>query len=119
MVAADGTEGVANNPNEKQSTALSMTCYNCGKEGHKPNECRSPNKYKDSEGKVGGRGGGRFGRGEGRGRGRGRGRGGRGGCGDYKKRDKTEVLCFKCREKGHYAYECPQGGKKNGKEEAT
>jgi hypothetical protein len=31
----------------------------------------------------------------------------------------TEVLCFKCREKGHYAYECPQGGNKNGKEEAT
>ena len=107
------TNGSPGNPDEKQHTALSITCYNCGKEGHKANECRSANKYKDSGGRVGGRGGGRFGKGEGRGRGR----GGRGGRGDHKKGDKTEVLCFKCREKGHYAYECPN--KKKDKDEAT
>ena len=63
-------------------------------------ECRSENKYKHSGGRVGGRGGGRIGRG--------RGPGGREGRGNFKKRDKTEVVCFKCRDKGHYAYKCPQ-----------
>jgi hypothetical protein len=105
------TNGSPGNPDEKQSTALLVTCYNCGKEGHKANECRSPNKYKDIGGRVGGQGGGRYGRGEGRGRRRG-GRGGRGG------RDKADVLCFKCKEKGHYAFECPK--KKNqDKDEGT
>ena len=109
--------GSPGNPDEKQSTALSITCYNCGKEGHKANECRSKNKYKSTRGRVGGRGGGRFGRGD-NGRGRGRGRDSRhGGRGDYKKGNKAEVLCSKCREKQHYAYECSQG-KKN-KEEGT
>ena len=42
--------------------------------------------------------------------GRGHGRGcGRKGHGNFKKRDKADVVCFKCRDKGHYAYECPQG----------
>ena len=57
--------------------------------------------YKHRGGHIGARGGGRFGRGRGPG-------GGRELHGDFKKRDKTEVVCFKCRDKGHYAYECPQ-----------
>ena len=95
------TNGSPGNPDEKHNTALSITCYNCSKEGHKANECRSENKYKHSGGRVGGRGGGRFGRGRGPG-------GKHEGRRNFKKRDKTEVVCFQCRDKGHYAYECPQ-----------
>ena len=91
------TKGSPGNQSEKQQKALSITCYNCGKEGHKANECRGENKYKESGGRTGGRGGGRFGRGR-----------GREGRGNFKKRDKSEVMCFKCRDKGHYAYECPK-----------
>ena len=62
---------------------------------------QSENKYKDGGGRIGARGGGRFGRGCGPGC-------GREGHGDFKKRDKTEVVSFKCIDKGNYAYKCPQ-----------
>ena len=44
------TNGSPGDPDERQGKALSITCYNCGKEGHKANECRSENKYKSTGG---------------------------------------------------------------------
>ena len=78
----------------KGKGANSGLCWNCGKAGHRQKDCPDPPKEK--------------GKGRGKKSDGGKGGGSRDPSRGPKKKDPKDVVCFKCKKKGHFAKDCPQ-----------